>query len=159
MMEDSKDKITTKQTGGFLNIVEKASLFAMTKHKGQKDDDGRPYYYHLSQVAGIIKELTFNPNLVASAYLHDTIEDTNTTYEELVKEFGKEISDWVMEVTHEGKKDNYGYWFPRLKTKEGILLKFADRLSNLSRMDCWNKQRQDQYLRKSKFWKSEGAKQ
>ena len=154
-MKNKDTKVVVKQAGGFLNIVEKASLFAMTKHKGQKDDDGRPYYYHLSQVAGIIKDLTSNPNLVASAYLHDTVEDTDTTYEELIKEFGKEIADWVMEVTHEGKKDNYGYWFPRLKTKEGILLKFADRLSNLSRMDSWDKERQDQYLRKSKFWKSE----
>lgn len=154
-MKDKDTKVVVKQTGGFLNIVEKASLFSMTKHKGQKDDDGLPYVYHLSQVAGIIKELTFNPRLVASAYLHDTIEDTDTTYEELIKEFGKDIADWVMEVTHEGKKDNYGYWFPRLKTKEGILLKFADRLSNLSRMDSWNEQRQAQYLKKSKFWKSE----
>ena len=49
-----------------------------------------------------------------------------------------------------------GYWSPRLKTKRGIILKFADRLSNLSRIESWDKKRQEHYLKKSKFWKSEG---
>jgi len=41
------------------------------------------------------------------------------------------------------------------KDDRGIILKFADRLSNLSRMNCWPEKRKEQYLRKSKFWKSE----
>ena len=61
-----------------------------------------------------------------------------------------------MEVTQEEvEKDQKGYYFPRLKSKEAILIKFADRLSNLSRMSSWNMKRQEQYLRKSKFWNSE----
>lgn len=64
-----------------------------------------------------------------------------------------------MEVTHEGQKDEYGYYFPRLKTKEGIMLKFADRLSNLSRMDNWNERRVAHYIKKSRFWKQSEQKQ
>ena len=55
----------------------------------------------------------------------------------------------------EGKKDEKGYWFPRLKSKDAIIVKFADRLSNLSRMDVWDEERQQHYLKKSKFWRSE----
>ncbi len=92
---------------------------------------------------------------MSAGLLHDTIEDTNTTYEELVQFFGNRVADLVMEVTHEGQKNSKGFYFPRLKSKEGILIKFADRLSNLSRMSTWNEDRKAQYLRKSNFWKME----
>ena len=60
------------------------------------------------------------------------------------------------EVTHEGQKDEYGYYFPRLKSQTGIMLKLADRLSNISRMQSWSKKRRSHYLRKTKFWKDGG---
>lgn len=137
-----------------MGIVEKASNFAMEKHHNQKDDSGEPYFNHLVQVASILFNVTSDLDIIAAAYLHDTIEDTDTTYEELVDNFGKRIADLVMEVTHDGKKDAVGYWFPRLNTREGILIKFADRLSNLSRMDPWTEERKQHYLKRSKFWKS-----
>ena len=145
------------------NIKLKAYEFAMNKHKGQKDDDGKDYFYaHVCQVAHLICAVTYGfPNadeIVSACYLHDTIEDTETTYEELKKEFGQKIADLVNEVTHNGQKDEYGYYFPRLKSKEAIMIKFSDRLSNLSRMSSWDEKRQDQYLRKSKFWNSNKAK-
>jgi (p)ppGpp synthase/HD superfamily hydrolase len=58
-----------------------------------------------------------------------------------------------MEVTHEESNDNFGYYFPRLKTREGIMIKLADRLSNISRMDSWDIARREHYLKKTKFWK------
>lgn len=132
-----------------------AKDFATKKHKNQKDDFNRPYISHPIQVAKIIKLISDDEDLIAAAYLHDTIEDTATTYKELKKQFNKDIADLVMEVTHDGTKDTLGYFFPRLNTKRGILLKFADRLSNLSRMESWDIARQEHYLRKSKFWKSQ----
>lgn len=137
-----------------INIILKAKTFAFKKHEGQSCDEGSPYIFHPFQVAQIVSLITSNKNVVAAAYLHDTVEDTNTTYEELVKEFNKEVADLVMEMTHEGKKDEIGFYFPRLKTRDGILIKFADRISNLSRMGSWDDDRKAQYLRKSKFWKS-----
>jgi len=134
--------------------IEKAYAFAKMKHGDQKDDCGKSYFdAHVKQVAMIMKQITEEEELVMAAFLHDTIEDTNTTYEELVKEFGQRVADLVMEVTHDGTNDNFGYYFPRLKSKDGILLKFADRLSNLSRMESWDIGRQEHYLKKSKFWK------
>ncbi len=135
------------------NKVCKAIDFANKKHKGQKDDSGKNYFTaHICQVANIIKFISDDTDLNVAAYLHDTLEDTNTTYKELLKEFGLEVADLVMEVTHKGNKKN-GYYFPRLKSKKAIILKFADRLSNISRMETWDRKRQEQYLNKSKFWR------
>lgn len=133
-------------------MLDSALSFASFKHQGQVDDSGNDYIYHPIQVANIIRMVTASDNnLIAAALLHDTIEDTNTTYEELVETFNKDVADLVMEVTHEGTKDK-GYYFPRLKTQRGIMLKFADRLSNVSRMESWSANRQEHYLKKSKFW-------
>lgn len=135
--------------------VYKAYLFGKMKHKNQKDDLGQDYFQsHCVKVKDLLMIITKNPNILVAGLLHDTLEDTNTTYDELVENFGKEIADLVNKVTHEGKKDKNGFYFPRLKSKDAILIKFADRLSNLSRMTAWNKKRQEHYLERSKFWKS-----
>lgn len=143
-------------------IVPKTSVahhFARVIHKGQKDDSGKPYFLaHICQVVDIITQVTSDEDIICAAYLHDAIEDTDTTYEELKEMFGQRVANLVMEVTHEGKKDEIGYYFPRLKTKDGILIKFADRLSNLSRMEAWDEGRKQHYLKRSKFWKSEPIK-
>ena len=137
-------------------ILRKAYRFAKRKHKGQKDDEGESYFKaHICQVVNILHLLTENTNTLIAGYLHDTLEDTDTSYGELCMEFNDEVADLVVELTHEGSKDNKGYFFPRLKSKKAILVKFADRSSNLSRMRAWTPDRQDQYIRKSKFWKSE----
>jgi len=134
----------------------KAIAFAQEKHRGQLDDSGKDYFEeHCLQVYNILNTVTEDQNLLCAALLHDTYEDTDTTYEEVLQIFGRDIADLVNEVTQEGQKDSKGYYFPRLKTERGILLKFADRLSNLSRMEAWDNKRREQYLRKSKFWKSE----
>lgn len=136
-------------------VLEKAYAFAERKHEGQLDDEGKASFLHPYQTFCILKKVTMDNNLLAAALLHDTLEDTETSYDELVKEFGQDIADLVAEVTHDGQKDDHGYYFPRLKTQRGIMLKFADRLSNLSRMESWDEKRKDQYLKRSKFWKSE----
>lgn len=137
--------------------IQEAIDFAREKHKGQLDDEGKDYFEaHCCQVADIIKiVLPKDTELIQAAYLHDTLEDTETTCSELRTRFGSDVSSLVLEVTHEGQKDNIGYYFPRLRTLRGIILKFADRLSNLSRMGTWPKSRQQQYIKKSIFWRRE----
>lgn len=139
----------------YTSLEKRAYDFAEQRHKGQKDDHGKDYFQaHPVVVGEILKTLGADEHLVAAGYLHDTIEDTSTIYEELKMKFGGEVADLVNEVTQEGKKDSGGYYFPRLKTQKGIMLKFADRLSNLSRMEVWSPKRREHYLKKSKFWKS-----
>ena len=137
------------------DFVSKAVNFATMKHLGQKEADGKDYYMsHLHPVMLQVHLLTQDCEVVAAAVLHDVLEDTDTSFEELEKEFGKRVADIVYEVTHEGTNDNYGYYFPRLKSKEAILIKLIDRANNISRMDSWDKQRQEHYLKKTKFWKT-----
>ena len=136
-------------------IIKKARKFAKRKHKGQKDDEGEDYFKaHLQHTVDILKHVTKSTSIIVAGYLHDTLEDTDTTYAELQEEFSDNVARIVYEVTHEGEKDT-GYSFPRLKSKDAILVKFADRLSNLSRMYAWTPERQEQYLEKSKFWASQ----
>ena len=139
-------------------LINKALNFGRSKHKDQKNDSGFDYFNsHCLQTYLILKEglKSNDTNLLCAALLHDTLEDTQTTLKELESEFNSDVSSLINEVTHDEKKDNKGYCFPRLKTQRGIMLKFADRLSNISRMDCWEEKKIEEYLKKSKFWKSE----
>ena len=138
-----------------LDIEKKARDFAQEKHENQMDDEGKPYFTaHVLPVVNIVKQVSNDMDIICAAYLHDVVEDCKVTVAELEVEFNPRIAGLVYEVTHDGCKET-GYIFPRLKTKEGIILKFADRLSNISRMGSWNEQRQAHYLKKSKFWNVE----
>ena len=136
------------------SMILKAYKFAKDFHEGQKDDCGKDYSHtHVMNVGFICERLTTDIEVICAAFLHDTIEDTDCTYEDIVRKFGKRVANLVMELTHEGQKDEYGHYFPRLKSKEAIMIKLIDRASNVSRMDSWTKQRQEHYLKKTKFWK------
>jgi len=135
-------------------LIRRAMTFAERKHEGQKDDSGDDYYHaHVFPVMEAVSSITGNSEVIAAAILHDTVEDTDTTYAELVREFGKYVANLVMEVSREGTNDNYGYYFPRLKTANAILIKLCDRASNIGRMESWDEKRKAQYLKRTKFWK------
>ena len=148
-------------------LVDKALEYASEKHKGQLDDADRPYFFaHLAQVHSILKDVTDDEEILVAGILHDVLEDTQTSYEELETEFTPNIATIVNMVSHD-KDTSAGSarsYFPRLiisKNKyytlehKAILVKFADRLSNLSRMQSWNDKRKNQYMRKSQFWTTE----
>jgi len=133
-------------------LVDKALEYASEQHKGQLDDQGRPYFFaHIVQVHSILKDVTDDEETLCAGILHDVIEDTDASYDDLIREFNKSIADLVRELTHKGNRGT-GYYFPHLKTRKAIMVKFADRLSNLSRMDDWPGDRQEEYLRMSSFW-------
>ena len=137
-------------------LIKSAIYYAYVKHKGQLDDNGKSYFtHHLLPVGTIVAMLTTDEEVIAAAYLHDVLEDTNATYKKLQELFGEKVAALVNELTHEGSKDEHGYYFPRLKSKDAVMIKMIDRASNLSRMECWDVKRRAQYLRKSKFWNHE----
>lgn len=136
-----------------MNIIDKAKKYAQEKHKGQIYRGKDFYKSHPLLVYKILKLiLPEDENIQIAGLLHDTIEDCPTvTYTELVNKFGEDVADLVAEVTKEG----YNY-FPHLKTRRGVILKFADRLANISsKGGDWSEKKQDDYVfQKSKFWKS-----
>ena len=90
-------------TAGALNLVLKAMAFASRKHRNQrrKDREASPYINHPIDLAHILANEAniSDPVVITAAVLHDTVEDTETTLDELSAEFGEEISAIVAEVT------------------------------------------------------------
>jgi GTP diphosphokinase / guanosine-3',5'-bis(diphosphate) 3'-diphosphatase len=118
----------------------RALEFAARKHRDQrrKGATAEPYINHLAEVARLVAEATAgqDPVVVTAALLHDTIEDTKTTAEELSREFGPQVAAIVEEVTDDKRLpkaerkrlqvENAPHKSPRAK-----LIKIADKISNL----------------------------
>lgn len=87
----------------------RAAEFAANKHRKQKRKGrtGRPYVGHCIEVARIIAEIAGidDPDILAAALLHDTVEDTGTTPEELREQFGRDVELLVLEVTDDKSLD------------------------------------------------------
>ena len=82
-----------------LSMVEKAYKLARDAHKDQKRKSGEPYIIHPLAVAEVLAELGFDAHSVAAGLLHDTVEDTKVTLEEVDAEFGEQVADIVDGVT------------------------------------------------------------
>jgi RelA/SpoT family (p)ppGpp synthetase len=123
-------------------ILNKAYDFAVNAHKHQKRKSGDPYYSHPIAVADILTDLKLDSATIVTGLLHDTIEDTETTYSIVLKEFGQEVADLVDGVTkisaleektlENSKAENFRKLI--LATSKDIrvlLVKLADRLHNM----------------------------
>ena len=84
-----------------MDIIEKAKEFALRAHEGhgRNDKDGNPYIIHPEEVAELVEESGGTPQEVAAAWLHDTVEDTATTLEDIEREFGREVASIVEGLT------------------------------------------------------------
>ena len=140
--EDLINKVKTYNK--FLNpeTLSKAYTFALNAHKNQKRDSGDPYLMHPVAVAGILTDLKLDIATIATGLLHDTLEDTKTTYKTVQKEFGKEVADLVDGVTKisalEGKVSGNSkaenirkLILATSKDIRVLLVKLADRLHNM----------------------------
>ncbi len=125
-----------------LNLISKAFEFASAAHKGQKRESGEDYITHPIGVAQILTEIKVDSLTIAGALLHDVLEDTNSTKEEMIKEFGQEVTDLVESLTkidkiHFKTKEDYSAENIRKvvlamsKDVRVILIKLADRLHNM----------------------------
>ena len=118
-----------------MNIADAAKEFAVAQHGPQKYGD-RPYSYHLAQVSQVLAEFGYagDEAIMAAAWLHDTLEDTPTTYEMLVSEFGKETADIVRAVTSEpggNRLDRFRKTALKIQSnKKALIVKLADRIAN-----------------------------
>ena len=144
-MLNQKDLIAKVKTyNKFLNLetLSKAYDFALKAHKNQRRDSGDPYLSHPVAVADILSDLKLDSATIATGLLHDTIEDTKTTYITVKKEFGKEVADLVEGVTKiselEGKvvgnskaENIRKLILATSKDIRVLLVKLADRLHNM----------------------------
>ncbi len=121
------------------DLILKAYEFAKKKHGGQKRKTGEPYIVHPLNVAKILSELGMDAATIIAALLHDVLEDTDTTYEEIKERFGESVASIVEGVTKIGKikyksdqVENYRKLIlATAKDPRVIILKLADRLDNM----------------------------
>ena len=126
--------------------------FACAAHSGQVRKDGSPYVTHPLAVAEIIEEMGLDIDSAIAAMLHDTIEDTNTSYDEIKKRFGTAVADLVDGVTkltrvqytykEDEQMENLRKMFLAMaKDIRVILIKIADRLHNMRTIEYQNEKK------------------
>lgn len=109
-------------------MYKKALEFATKKHAGHKRRNGYNYIIHPIRVSQEVN--TIRQKVIA--LLHDTLEDTETTYEELEREFGVEVADSVLALTHH-ENQPYEKYIEQVKmNQDAIAVKIADIADNLS---------------------------
>jgi len=139
--------------------LSKAYNFALDAHKNQKRVSGLPYIVHPIAVADILAELKLDSATIITGLLHDTIEDTNATYDLVLKEFGKEVADLVDGVTkisaleEKAGENSQAENFRKLilatsKDIRVLLVKLADRLHNMRTIGAFSSEHKKKHIAK-----------
>ena len=128
------------------NIVRNALDFSVKMHEGQKRKSGLPYVSHCIDVANILLDWNMDHTTIVSALLHDVVEDTDVTLEDIENEFGDDVAflvDGVTKIDHiafsshvHKQAENFTKLFLSLaKDLRVIIIKFADRLNNMETIE------------------------
>ena len=142
----NKRKVDTK-------LIMKAYNFAEEKHHNQYRKSGESYIIHPLNVAYILAQIGLDDNTICAALLHDVVEDTDVTNEDIKKQFGEEIAEMVAGVTklsnmqftsvEEQQVEDYRKMFLAMgKDIRVIILKLADRLHNMRTLKYLKRDRQ-----------------
>ena len=144
-----------------ISMIEKAYEVAREAHKDQKRKSGEPYIIHPLCVAIILADLELDKETIVAGLLHDSVEDTWMTYEELEKEFGSEVALLVDGVTKLGQL-NYSadkvelqaenlrkMFLAMAKDIRVILIKLADRLHNMRTLQYMRPEKQQEKARET----------
>ncbi len=135
-------------------LILKAYNYANDNHKGQLRKSGEPYIIHPLQVAYILATIELDESTICAALLHDVVEDTQITHQDIINEFGQEIADMVEGVTKLGKLQQYTtvqeqqvedyrkMFLAMGKDIRVILIKLADRLHNMRTLKFLSRDRQ-----------------
>ena len=140
--------------------IKKAYDFAKEAHKGQKRSSGEDYFIHPCAVVEILTDYGFDSSTVIAAFLHDVLEDTSVTYDQLRDEFGDEIVELVEGVTkldklqfvnrEEAQAENFRKIFVAMaKDLRVIIIKLADRLHNMRSLQYLPEEKQQRIAKET----------
>ena len=143
--ESMRRTILKCMPGADMELIDQAVCYAKEQHEGQKRKDGSPYIIHPLAVAEIVAEMGLDTDAILGALLHDCIEDTPSTHDEIAKRFGPVVAELVEGVTkltrveystlEEQQMENLRKMFMAMsKDIRVILIKIADRLHNTRTM-------------------------
>lgn len=129
----------TKQGKTLVDVkqVKKAIYYAKKYHNGQFRHSGEPFYSHPLEVAYMASDYLFSTDILVTAILHNTIEDTALTQEKIAEEFGRKVADQVMDLTRikeDGSKISSAAMVRALRSSnkdEILVIKLFDRLDNI----------------------------
>ena len=144
------------------DILEKAQFYAKSQH-GQQTYGEHPYFYHLTEVVEVLKRYSISDvEILSAAWLHDILEDTPTSKDQLKQAFGDIIANLVDAVTdgagltrQERKARPYGLI---AQNPDALIIKLADRISNVEKSIAWgqnyylDRYRKEQFLFKESLY-------
>jgi GTP pyrophosphokinase len=141
-INDILDKVQAYLAAEELEMIQKAYIYSATVHQGQVRLSGEPYLTHPMEVAGILVDMKMDLATIISGLLHDTIEDTLTTKEQIEQEFGKDVAFLVSGLTklsrisfgsqEERQAENFRKMILAMSADIRILLvRLADRIHNM----------------------------
>ena len=145
--------ILNRMPGADMDLIDRAVEYAREKHKDQKRKDGSPYIIHPLAVAEIVSEMGLDTDAILGALLHDCIEDTDSTFDDIARLFGVTVAELVDGVTkltradfstkEEAQMENLRKMFMAMsKDIRVVLIKIADRLHNMRTMQYQSPEKQ-----------------
>src|SRR5436853_1806133 len=140
------EKVRQNHPGADEDLLRRAYLFSARQHRGQIRKSGEPYLVHPLEVANILADLKLDPICVATGLLHDTVEDTDTTLQDIEEYFGAEIAHLVDGLTKISKLDHASteerqalnmrkMLLAMVDDVRVVLVKLADRLHNMRTLE------------------------
>ena len=142
------------------DLIRRAYAYGINMHEGQLRQSGEPYFTHPVAVAAILTEQRLDDATIVTALLHDTIEDTKSTYSEVTRLFGAEVAELVdgvtkltnlqLSSTQSKQAENFRKLFMAMsKDLRVILVKLADRLHNMRTIKSMKPEKQAQKARET----------
>ncbi|MBX3181121.1 MAG: bifunctional (p)ppGpp synthetase/guanosine-3',5'-bis(diphosphate) 3'-pyrophosphohydrolase [Polyangiaceae bacterium] len=158
--QDLVERVTSYHPNADVDLIRRAYDYAQWAHREQSRKSGEPYFVHPASVAGIIADLRLDTASVVAGLLHDVVEDTDTSTEELARDFGGEVADLVDGVTKLGqinftsKEDRQAENFRKMvvamsKDIRVLLVKLCDRLDNMRTLEHMKPESQERIARET----------
>jgi len=160
-LNDILDKVAGYHASADLDVIKKAYVYSAKVHQGQIRESGEPYLVHPLEVAGILADLRLDEASIVTGLLHDTIEDTLATREEIAELFGEEVADLVDGVTklsqfsaantkEEKQAENFRKMVVAMaKDIRVLLVKLADRTHNMRTLEHMPVEKQERIARET----------